>query len=38
MSVSDKRLRNKYGFENPFKSDPLARKALRYLKKQKALA
>ncbi len=37
MNVSDKRLRNKYGFENPFKSDPLARKALRYLKNRKHL-
>lgn len=32
MSVSDKRLRNKYGFEYPFEADPLARKTLRYLK------
>src|SRR5437773_12392439 len=37
MSTSDTILRNKYGFENPFKSDPLSRKALRYLKSGKHL-
>ena len=37
MSASDNKLKNKYGFEYPFKSDPLARKALRYLKGKKRL-
>ena len=37
MSVSDNRLKNKYGFENPFKSDPLAKKALGYLENRKHL-
>lgn len=35
MSTSATILRNKYGFEYPFKSDPLSGKALRYLKKGK---
>lgn len=30
-------LKNKYGFENPFKPDPLAVKALRYIKNGKRL-
>src|SRR4051812_37429087 len=30
-------LKNKYGFEYPFKSDPLSGKALRYLKNAKHL-
>jgi tellurite methyltransferase len=37
MSISDNRLRNKYGFEYPFKRDPLAEKALRYLKNSEHL-
>ncbi len=37
MSTSATMLRNKYGFEYPFKSDPLAEKALRYLKGEKHL-
>jgi tellurite methyltransferase len=37
MSTSATILRNKYGFEYPFKSDPLAGKALRYLKNGKHL-
>ncbi len=37
MSTTAAVLRNKYGFEYPFKSDPLARKALRYLKNGKHL-
>jgi len=32
MTIPGKRLKDKYGFENPFKADPLARKSLRYLK------
>jgi SAM-dependent methyltransferase len=32
MTIEGKRLKEKYGFENPFKPDPLARKSLRYLK------
>jgi SAM-dependent methyltransferase len=32
MTKSGKMLKDKYGFENPFKADPLARKSLRYLK------
>jgi len=32
MTLSCKRLKDKYGFENPFKADPLARKSLRYMK------
>ena len=31
MTISRKMLKDKYGFENPFKADPLARKSLRYL-------
>lgn len=37
MSTSTTILKNKYGFEYPFKSDPLAGKALRYLKNGKHL-
>jgi len=37
MSTSADSLRNKYGFEDLFKTDPLARKALRYLKGAKKL-
>jgi len=37
MSTSANILRNKYGFEYPFKPDPLAEKALRYLKGGKRL-
>src|SRR5437773_7053309 len=37
MSTSATTLRNKYGFEYPFKSDPFSRKALRYLKNGKHL-
>ncbi len=37
MSTSATILRNKYGFEYSFKSDPLAGKALRYLKTRKHL-
>jgi len=37
MSTSATTLRNKYGFENPLKSDPLSKKALRYLKNGKHL-
>jgi SAM-dependent methyltransferase len=37
MSTSATILRNKYGFEYPFKPDPLSRKALRYLKNGKHL-
>jgi SAM-dependent methyltransferase len=37
MTTSTITLRNKYGFEYPFKSDPLAGKALRYLKGGKRL-
>ena len=32
MNISGKRIKDQYGFENPFKADPLARKSLRYLK------
>ena len=32
MTISGKMLKEKYGFENPFKADPLARKSIRYLK------
>jgi len=31
MTISGKRLKDKYGFENPFKADPLARKSLRHM-------
>ena len=37
MKVLDNRLKNKYGFEYPFKPDPLAVKALSYLKNKKYL-
>ncbi len=37
MSDSDKTLKKKYGFEDLFKPDPLARKALRYMKNGKNL-
>src|SRR5258708_19185192 len=37
MSTSATVPRNKYGFEHPFKSDPLDAKALRYLKSGKRL-
>src|SRR5687768_11400148 len=37
MITSATILRNKYGFAYPFKSDPLSRKALRYLKNAKHL-
>ena len=37
MSASATILSNKYGFEYPFKSDPLAGRALRYLKSGKHL-
>jgi cyclopropane fatty-acyl-phospholipid synthase-like methyltransferase len=37
MSNSGNILKNKYGFENPFKPDPLAEKALPYLNKAKYL-
>lgn len=37
MSTSAISLRNKYGFEYPFKSDPLSRKVLRFLKNGKHL-
>src|SRR5258708_16068566 len=37
MSTSATVPRNKYGFEHPFKSDPLDAKALRYLKNGKRL-
>ena len=37
MSTSATILKNKYGFEYPFKSDPLTGKALRYLKNGKKL-
>ena len=30
-TISHKTLKKKYGFENPFKPDPLSRKALKYL-------
>jgi len=33
MTNPGKRLKDKYGFENPFKADPLARKSLLYLKR-----
>ena len=32
MSVSENRLKSKYGFEYPFKRDPLAERALDYIK------
>ena len=32
MNYSATILKNKYGFENPYKPDPLATKALRFLK------
>lgn len=37
MSISTTKLSKKYGFENPFKPDPLAKKALRYTKNFKRL-
>jgi len=37
MKTSVSKLRNKYGFENPVKPDPLSGKALRYLKGGKHL-
>src|SRR5687768_16592096 len=37
MRPSTPFLRNKYGFEYPFKSDPLAEKAMRYIKSGKHL-
>jgi 2-polyprenyl-3-methyl-5-hydroxy-6-metoxy-1,4-benzoquinol methylase len=37
MSNLDTILKNKYGFENPFKPDPLVEKALPYLTKGKNL-
>ncbi len=37
MSTSATLLRNKYGFEYPFKPDPLSGKALQYLEKEKRL-
>src|SRR5262245_32475804 len=37
MSFSLEKLKEKYGFENPFKADPLAVKALYYMKNGKNL-
>ena len=37
MRISASSLRNKYGFEYPFKPDPLSRQALRYVKGGKHL-
>lgn len=37
MNNSTSILKNKYGFEYPFHSDPLSRKAMRYLKGAKSL-
>ena len=37
MNTSTITLKKKYGFENPFLPDPLAKKALRYLKKGRRL-
>lgn len=37
MGASENRRRNRYGFENPFKPDPLAEKALQYLKNRRHL-
>ena len=37
MGASENRRRNRYGFENPFKPDPLAEKALHYLKNRRHL-
>lgn len=37
MTISINTLRKKYGFENPFKPDPLVKKAMRHIKSGKCL-
>ena len=37
MSASENKLKNKYGFEYPFKADPLTAKAFHYLRNSKRL-